>query len=174
MKLLNYPPISEITKLSLNFMKLSNCPYLLTMTRVQSTTTRSLILIVLTSVSPIVPVAAFPARRQRRIELPKPELSDGRSQPKQRFWCSWGWGEIKIQAVASPKAGGIDGEKRWVLPRLSELERQCSGPFSALITVRIWWPASNLPFVPCSASEVTRNGRSDWVGSRVRVGSRPG
>ena len=63
------------------------------------------------------------AQWQRQIDFPKQQ--DFRQSFVAKTVVSVGAIEgelrIKIQAVALPKAGGIDGEKRWVLPRLSEL-----------------------------------------------------
>ena len=66
----------------------------------------------------------LPRSKSKAVSFP----AANRQQSGHFGWRDWSENDegelrIKIQAVASSKTGGIDNEKRWVLPQLFELQK---------------------------------------------------
>ena len=159
-------------------MNLPNCPCRSTVTGLQSTTTGSLGLLVLTSVSPTVVVVSRHERYRRRIEAPKICKFPVVVRRFSGVLGDRGWSEIvagdvrnQFQVVVRHKPGEINGDE-------NGLGCDFQAPIAG-VQVSFWRRGQRgyggrLPSfrsVPSTADEVARNGRTRRVMSRV-TGSR--
>ena len=146
-------------------------------TRLQSTTTGSLGLIVQTSVSPTVSTVTSHVRRWRRIVLPKPrafQVADHRQSGRFR-WQGWSENDVgdvrsRTQLEVCPKSGEIDGDGDGFLPWIFELQTAAFQSFSG--NEYGWVMTASLQASVRYQSRPVRWPESrELSGSRLRVGS---